>query len=75
VALDLAALAVSGCWVKHTHPGSPPLPERDPPPDNRWQRGDIIDALYLADSEGNGLGGPLRATSSPGLSQSLASAT
>jgi RES domain-containing protein len=24
---------------------------RDPPPDNRWQRGDAVDALYLADSE------------------------
>jgi RES domain len=51
VALDVAAVAVRGHWVKHTYPGSPPLPERDPPPDNRWQRGDIIDALYLANSE------------------------
>jgi RES domain-containing protein len=51
VALDVTAVAVRGRWVKHTYPGSPPLPERDPPPDNRWQRGDIVDALYLADSE------------------------
>jgi RES domain-containing protein len=51
VALDVAAVAVRGHWVKHTYPGSPPLPERDPPPDNRWQRGDIVDALYLADTE------------------------
>ena len=27
------------------------MPERDPPPDNRWQRGRVVDALYLADSE------------------------
>lgn len=27
------------------------MPERDPPPDNRWQRGEVVDALYLADSE------------------------
>jgi RES domain-containing protein len=27
------------------------LPHRDPPPDNRWQRGSVVDALYLADSE------------------------
>ena len=40
-----------GRWIKHTYPGSPPLPERDPPPDNRWQRGDVVDALYLADTE------------------------
>jgi RES domain-containing protein len=51
VTLDVTAVAVRGRWVKHTSPGSPPLPEREPPPDNRWQRGDVVDALYLADSE------------------------
>ena len=49
--LDVTAVAVRGRWVKHAYPGSSPLPERDPPPDNRWQRGDVVDALYLADSE------------------------
>ncbi len=49
--LDVTAVAVRGRWVKHTYPGSPPLPDRDPPPDNRWQRGEVVDALYLADSE------------------------
>jgi RES domain-containing protein len=51
VTLDVTAVAVRGRWLKHTYPGSPPLPERDPPPDSRWQRGEIVDALYLADSE------------------------
>lgn len=51
MALDVTAVTVKGRWVKHTYPGSPPLPERDPPPDNRWQRGDVVDALYLADCE------------------------
>jgi RES domain-containing protein len=51
VSLSIAAIAVRGRWIKHTHPGSPALPERDPPPNNRWQRGDVIDALYLADIE------------------------
>jgi RES domain-containing protein len=51
VTLDITAIAVRGRWFKHTYPGSSPLPERDPPPDNRWQRGDVVDALYLADSE------------------------
>jgi hypothetical protein len=51
VAADIAAVAARGRWLKHTYPGSLPLPEREPPPDNRWQRGDIVDALYLADSE------------------------
>jgi RES domain-containing protein len=49
--LDVQAVTIGGRWVKHTPPGSPPLPERDPPPDNRWQRGQAIDALYLADSQ------------------------
>ena len=48
---EVAAIAVRGRWVKHTYPRSPPLPERDPPPDNRWQQGNVVDALYLADSE------------------------
>jgi len=51
VGLDVTAIAVRGRWVKHTPPGSQPLPERDPPPDNRWQRGTVVDALYLADSD------------------------
>lgn len=48
---EVAAIAVRGRWLKHTYPGSPALPQREPPPDNRWQRGDVVDALYLADSE------------------------
>ena len=51
MALSCTAIAVHGRWIKHTYPGSPPLPEREPPPDNRWQRGDVVDALYLADTE------------------------
>ena len=51
MALDVLPVAVHGRWVKHTYPGSLPLPEREPPPDNRWQGGDIDDALYLADTD------------------------
>jgi len=51
VTLGVRSVAVHGRWIKHTHPGSAPLPEREPPPDNRWQRGDVVDALYLADTE------------------------
>lgn len=50
VALSVTATTVRGRWIKHTYPGSSPLPKREPPPDNRWQRGEVIDALYLADS-------------------------
>ena len=51
MALSVTAVTARGHWIKHTYPGSPPLPEREPPPDNRWQRGDVVDALYLADTE------------------------
>jgi RES domain-containing protein len=51
VTLSVAAIAVRGRWLKHTYPGSPALPQREPPPDSRWQRGEVLDALYLADSE------------------------
>jgi hypothetical protein len=36
--LDVDATRVQGRWVKHAYTGSPALPLRDPPPDNRWQR-------------------------------------
>jgi RES domain-containing protein len=49
LALDVDATAVTGRWVKHAAPGHPPLGRRDVPPDSRWQRGDVVDALYLAD--------------------------
>jgi RES domain-containing protein len=51
VAGDVAAIAVRGRRLKHTYPGSIALPVREPPPDNRWQRGNLVDAVYLADSE------------------------
>jgi RES domain-containing protein len=51
VPVEAAALAVRGRWLRHTPPGTPPLPKREPPPDNRWQRGEVVDALYLADTE------------------------
>jgi hypothetical protein len=51
VRLEVDALAVRGRWLKHTSLGTSPLPLREPPPDNRWQRGDVVDALYLANSE------------------------
>jgi RES domain-containing protein len=51
VALSVTAVVVRGRWFRHAYAGSSPLPEREPPPDNRWQRGDVVDALYLADSD------------------------
>ncbi len=42
---------MKGRFYKHAHPGSDPLPLRDDPPDSRWQRGAVVDAIYLAESE------------------------
>ena len=51
MAVAVAPVGVSGRWVRHAVPGADPLARPDPAPDNRWQRGEIVDALYLADTE------------------------
>jgi RES domain-containing protein len=48
---DVEGVRVTGFWLRHQPAGGLPLARRDPPPDNRWQRGDVVDALYLADAE------------------------
>lgn len=40
-----------GRWTRHGPDDAPAWPTREPPPDSRWQRGETVDALYLADSE------------------------
>jgi RES domain-containing protein len=37
--------------VRHVPHGADPRVRPRPPGDNRWQRGDVVDALYLADEE------------------------
>jgi RES domain-containing protein len=48
LALDVDPTPVKGQWVKHVAPGLDPLSQRVPPPDNRWQRGTVVGAIYLA---------------------------
>jgi len=49
--LDVDSVDAAGTWLRHlphaADPGVRPLP----PGDNRWQRGQIVDALYLAEGE------------------------
>jgi RES domain-containing protein len=45
------AARVRGEWLRHAAAGLPPLPRREDAPDSRWQRGKVVDALYLAESE------------------------
>jgi RES domain-containing protein len=42
---------VRGTWWRIGHPGADPLALTPEPADGRWQRGHVIRALYLADSE------------------------
>jgi hypothetical protein len=52
VALDVDAVAVrQRRWCRHTVHGVDPLAGRLPPPDGRWQRGAIVEGLYLASNE------------------------
>lgn len=46
-AVDLTA--VGGRWLRHVPAGADPQSRPLPPADNRWQRGDVVDALYLCD--------------------------
>ena len=38
-------------WLRHTPAGADPARRPVPPDDNRWQRGDVVDALYLCADE------------------------
>lgn len=44
---ETATVPVAGTWCRHVPAGAAPMPGR-PPPDGRWQRGEQIAGLYLA---------------------------
>lgn len=48
--LDVDGTRVRGTWLRHVPAGADPALPPTPPDDNRWQRGAVVDALYLADS-------------------------
>ncbi len=50
MALDIDSITVEGLWLRHVPAGVDPAARPYPPSDNRWQRGHVVDALYLADS-------------------------
>lgn len=51
LAPDVDAVDPAGIWLRQIPHGADPRLRPQPPGDNRWQRGDIVDALYLADAE------------------------
>ena len=53
MALDVDPTVIAGGWWRHVPAGVDPGRRPDPPGDNRWQHGEVVDALYLAqDVEG-----------------------
>jgi len=49
--LPVASVPVSGSWLRHTPAGSGPLGRPPVPADGRWQRGTVIEGIYLAAEE------------------------
>lgn len=49
--LQVDPTSVRGVWFRHVPAGSEPLFRPERPADGRWQRGEIVDGFYLADSE------------------------
>jgi RES domain-containing protein len=48
--LPVRPRTVEGTWIRHVPYGADLLGRADPPSDGRWQRGEIVRALYLADT-------------------------
>jgi hypothetical protein len=51
LSLSVDEARIRGEWLKHAPATLPPIPPRTDPPESRWQRGGVVDALYLADTE------------------------
>ena len=48
---EIDRVSVSGTWWRQVAAGLDPLELRSPAPDGRWQRGEVVGATYLAESE------------------------
>jgi RES domain-containing protein len=44
-----ARVPVTGRWLRHIPASSDPLYRAPTPADGRWQRGDVVEGIYLAD--------------------------
>ena len=49
--MDVSSVAIHDLWWRQVPNAADPLFRADPPSDGRWQRGEVVGALYLADSE------------------------
>jgi RES domain-containing protein len=48
---EIDRVSVRGTWWRQVAAGLDPLEIREPPADGRWQRGKVVAATYLAESE------------------------
>jgi len=51
VPLAVDPAPIRGVWFRHVPAGGAPLFRPERPADGRWQRGEIVEGFYLADSE------------------------
>jgi RES domain-containing protein len=51
VALDVDPVDVEGMWLRYLPHRADPRDRPFPPGNGRWQRGAVVDALYLADAQ------------------------
>jgi RES domain-containing protein len=49
--MDVETTSISGIWWRHIPGGGDVHYQPDPPADSRWQRGEVVDALYFAEEE------------------------
>ncbi len=50
--MDVDTIAIRGEWIRHAPHRSALLGRSPEPSDGRWQRGDVVRALYVADEPG-----------------------
>ncbi|MGH3092064.1 MAG: RES family NAD+ phosphorylase [Gaiellaceae bacterium] len=49
--LDVDPTPVRGVWFRHVPASGEPIFRPERPADGRWQRGEVVEGFYLADSE------------------------
>ena len=49
--MEADSVAIAGVWWRQVPHAADPLFRADPPSDGRWQHGEVVGALYFADSE------------------------
>jgi RES domain-containing protein len=72
VALAVDPIAVSGEWIRHAPHRSDLLGRAIEPTDGRWQRGEVVRGLYLADDPATAVAEWYRYLAERGLPPSVA---